>query len=661
MANLAQIYDWFMTGKKPTQAQFWAAWGSFWNKEETIPQSAISNLTTVLNAKTENDQFNAHKVAVDAHTDLFLGKEDKTQKGVAGGYVPLDEFSKIAHQFLSIVNNLTTGGTTSLLSAEQGVVLQTQIDAINTLLTSDDINLDTVQELVDAIKTVETSLETILVNDLTTGGTTKALTAEMGKLLQTQLNGKQASLGFTAENAANKVTDFATVNNDLFPSAQAVKTYISPYNGQTWGVIGDSFTQLNIFQPNLLYRAGVTTISDGIGGSCITGGTGNAEGDATYRIPMVDRIVPMLATAITGIIIQGGSNDFHYNIPLGKYGSTNVNEFYGALNFICEKIANHPTKLKALFITPTFRGDSQHGGSSTGLANWENMKPYVSAIKLVANKYSIQIVDEFGAGINFYNTDVYTTDGVHPNNVHGTELYTNFLLSNLNAGTLDVPTLDLLASYEVDPTFSETIYFRKFGEDLFDDAALVVTNGIDADFRIQVTAPLASNKRVSIGSDKLNVNIILAENASSKVGIGTLTPSEKLRVEGKISANELHSGDNSVANTKFVQINNGGTGSFPGSVQGVNAGIGVYDLALNPGGGNVVMGAPIPDIVNKLQVNGTMYLKTYTVSSLPAITAGLTAYATVTDAVAPTYLGALTGGGSVKCPVFFNGTVWVSH
>ena len=189
MANLAQIYDWFMTGKKPTQAQFWASWGSFWNKEETIPQSAISNLTTVLAAKTENDQFNAHKVAIDAHADLFEGKQSVHQKGVAGGYVPLDEFIKIASEYLSIVNDLVTGGATDLLSAEQGKVLQTQITAINTLLTSNDVNLDTVQELVDAIKTVETSLETILVNDLTTGGTTKALTAEMGKVLKGLIDG----------------------------------------------------------------------------------------------------------------------------------------------------------------------------------------------------------------------------------------------------------------------------------------------------------------------------------------------------------------------------------------------------------------------------------------------------------------------------------------
>ena len=253
MANLAQIYDWFMTGKKPTQAQFWASWGSFWNKEETIPQSAISNLTTVLNAKTENDQFNAHKVAEDAHTDLFLGKEDKAKKGVAGGYVPLDEFSKIAHQFLSIVNNLTTGGTTSLLSAEQGVVLQTQIDAINTLLTSDDINLDTIQELVDAIKTVETSLETILVNDLTTGGTTKALTAEMGKTLKglvdalTLLTNQKLSLtggnltgntGFGVPNPLAKIHSDGTVIHKNLTDAQGDPMFTKQVVAKTDGTFG---------------------------------------------------------------------------------------------------------------------------------------------------------------------------------------------------------------------------------------------------------------------------------------------------------------------------------------------------------------------------------------------------------------------------------------
>lgn len=213
MATLAEIYDWFMTGKKPTQAQFWASWGSFWNKNESIPQSSISGLTSVLNAKVENDQFNAHKGANDAHAVLFQAKEDKTQKGAPGGYAPLDEFTKLAAQYLNIVNDLVTGGATALLSAEQGKVLQTQVNAINTLLTSDNVNLDTVQELVDAIETVQLSLSTILVNDLTTGGVTKALTAEMGK-----------QLDLIKESTANKSTSIVVdyLSNIKFPSVKAV-------------------------------------------------------------------------------------------------------------------------------------------------------------------------------------------------------------------------------------------------------------------------------------------------------------------------------------------------------------------------------------------------------------------------------------------------------
>lgn len=52
-------------------------------------------------------------------------------------------------------------------------------------------------------------------------------------------------------------------------------------------------------------------------------------------------------------------------------------------------------------------------------------------------------------------------------------------------------------------------------------------------------------------------------------------------------------------------------------------------------------------------------LKEYIVSTLPAGTLGDTAL--VTDASSPAYLVTVVGGGSVKCPVFFNGTNWVAH
>ena len=56
---------------------------------------------------------------------------------------------------------------------------------------------------------------------------------------------------------------------------------------------------------------------------------------------------------------------------------------------------------------------------------------------------------------------------------------------------------------------------------------------------------------------------------------------------------------------------------------------------------------------------GTVRLKGFTVATLPAGVIGDTAY--VTDALAPSYMVAVMGGGAVVTVVFFNGTNWVSH
>lgn len=39
-------------------------------------------------------------------------------------------------------------------------------------------------------------------------------------------NGKQDALGFTPENSTNKATSFSTINNTLYPTTQAVNTYV---------------------------------------------------------------------------------------------------------------------------------------------------------------------------------------------------------------------------------------------------------------------------------------------------------------------------------------------------------------------------------------------------------------------------------------------------
>lgn len=60
-----------------------------------------------------------------------------------------------------------------------------------------------------------------------------------------------------------------------------------------------------------------------------------------------------------------------------------------------------------------------------------------------------------------------------------------------------------------------------------------------------------------------------------------------------------------------------------------------------------------------VQSTGTIRLKGYTVATLPAGTVGDAAY--VTDALAPTFLATVVGGGAVVTPVFFNGSNWVGY
>lgn len=59
------------------------------------------------------------------------------------------------------------------------------------------------------------------------------------------------------------------------------------------------------------------------------------------------------------------------------------------------------------------------------------------------------------------------------------------------------------------------------------------------------------------------------------------------------------------------------------------------------------------------QIAGQTVLKSYTVSSLPTGIQGGTAYVTDQLTTCAVTGAALTGGGSVKCPVFYNGTTWV--
>ena len=112
-----------------------------------------------------------------------------------------------------------------------------------------------------------------------------------------------------------------------------------------------------------------------------------------------------------------------------------------------------------------------------------------------------------------------------------------------------------------------------------------------------------------------------------------------------------------IGRSTATQVLNLGTGAtaYP-SVKTINIGTSGVPGSTT----NVIIGSSFTGSLGIIVLNHPTQLKGYTVSTLPAAgIVGRIAY--VTDAVTPTYLGALTGGGSVKCPVFDNGTSWVSH
>jgi hypothetical protein len=218
MTSLTTIKNWFKTGLKPTQQQFWDTWDSFWHKEDRIPVTQIDGVDNLLDQKANKSIVDNHLADSQAHAALFLQKEDVSKKGQANGYTPLNALQKISAQYLEIINNLTAGGATALLSAEMGKQLQSQINGINVLLQSNDVNLDNVQEIVDAIKTVQLALSSILVNDLTTGGISKALSAEMGKNLSENKVNKSITITINGQSydlSANRSWNVTSSGVDL--------------------------------------------------------------------------------------------------------------------------------------------------------------------------------------------------------------------------------------------------------------------------------------------------------------------------------------------------------------------------------------------------------------------------------------------------------------
>lgn len=201
------------------------------------------------------------------------------------------------------------------------------------------------------------------------------------------------------------------------------------YSGKTITAIGDSITWGVASSPsgNTTTDSFVQLFAESLG---MTLGRGGGSG---YCITPADGVSYSLYKSITAsttakdvFMVAGGCNDYASGRPLGTYGDTDTNTFYGALKGICEHFKTKFQNAKVVFITPI--ACPYHPDTVVAPLN-----AYRNAIYEVAVTYGFDVVD--GSQMGFSETangfSAYSMyDGCHPT-VAGHALYAKNLIKTL--------------------------------------------------------------------------------------------------------------------------------------------------------------------------------------------------------------------------------------
>ncbi len=176
--------------------------------------------------------------------------------------------------------------------------------------------------------------------------------------------------------------------------------------------------------------------AQGRGGSCIS--TQSDYGLEKY--PLTQRYNSIPAADL--IVIFMGTNDYGHETPLGSISDTSDISFYGALNVVITGLREKYPDSQIVFVTPLHRygfGKSESLGTKFSYDNLPNgegksLGDYVDAIKAIAGKYSLPVIDLF----NLYpfnpekpeDKQKYFPDGLHPNE-EGHKILADMILEQL--------------------------------------------------------------------------------------------------------------------------------------------------------------------------------------------------------------------------------------
>lgn len=526
-----------------------------YKKLTVIARGSNGNLTPndryfVANYSAQYDQnFDDDSITEfgDVSNGFFTGTgiTELTNAG-SGAIITSAERTKLSTAIIAtdVVNNLTDTATDAPLSANQGKVLKDLIDSINTLLTSDNIDLDTLQEVVDYIETNRTNLESLGISNITG--------------LQTALDAKQN----TESGKGLSQEDFTTIlKNKLDGIASEAEVNV---NANWTAVSGDAFIEnkptglLTSTSTDSSISLSVTALSDVTSagsGAIITG----AERTKVSNTPSFSGTAGKIAYFSDANSVAS-DNNLHWDATNDRLG-------------IGTDSPSSPLDVKS---------------NSTSSAN--------SGITLTANGSTdavFRIGEKSTNGGRFHMYDA---------GIEKIAFYTDGTNNHISAGNLGIGTTSAGgklhiyegASGQSTPNASASSLIL---EDNADNGLSILTpnTGIGSIFFGDNDDNFVGGFRYDHSDNSLDVNVnnalAVAIDSSRNVGIGIDSPAQKLHVAGNIRVN---SSTHSVYANRFTALSNA-------DVQ-IRSNDG-YDLILNSSAGdNVGIGTDSP--TQKLHVSG---------------------------------------------------------
>ena len=146
------------------------------------------------------------------------------------------------------------------------------------------------------------------------------------------------------------------------------------------------------------------------GGAVSLIGDGTLEGSGfTYMPRFVNYTLKEIYERPLLITIWLGTNDHIGKAPIGKETSTNVEEFWGALNYFLPKLKEAYPNAYIIYFTPAKKRNMSANTAGHTLMD------YINTIKEACKKYDIYCADLYTDTYDALNIDTMTADGLHFN------------------------------------------------------------------------------------------------------------------------------------------------------------------------------------------------------------------------------------------------------